>query len=141
MEHGAKAHLKHLTEYFSFLYDFSKLGDEETQFLINVQAISMMANFYMGQKAQDYVSKHTYSVFKGNILILNFLIVIQGEVVSEEEEEEEVVSLPTDKYKPTSLEKMIALIAILVEKSRGDDQHLRLSASDFNSIACGKVSI
>lgn len=60
-------------------------------------------------------------------------------MVSEEEEEEEVVSLPTDKYKPTSLEKMIALIAFLVDKSRGEDQHLRLSVSDFNSIACGKV--
>jgi hypothetical protein len=56
MEHGAKAHLKHLTEYFAFLNEFSKMGEEESQFLISVHAISSMVNFYLGQKAQDYVS-------------------------------------------------------------------------------------
>ena len=56
MEHGAKAHLKHLTEYFALLNEFSKMGEEESQFLISVHAISSMVNFYLGQKAQDYVS-------------------------------------------------------------------------------------
>jgi hypothetical protein len=64
---------------------------------------------------------------------------VQGDVMSDEEEEEEVISLPTDKYKPTSLEKMIALIASLVEKSRGEDQHLRLSVPDSTAVAGGKV--
>lgn len=72
-------------------------------------------------------------------LLLNYVIMWQGDVLSEEEEEEEVISLPTDKYKPTSLEKMITLIAMLVEKSRGDDQHLKISIVDFNSVAGGKV--
>ena len=58
MEHGAKAHLKHLTEYFAFLNEFSKMGEEESQFLISVHAISSMVNFYLGQKAQDYVSNY-----------------------------------------------------------------------------------
>jgi hypothetical protein len=63
MEHGAKAYLKHLTEYFTFLYDFCKLGEEEGRFLISVQAISMMVNFYMGQKAQEYVSHYYVTPF------------------------------------------------------------------------------
>nr|CAI5854145.1 unnamed protein product [Callosobruchus analis] len=36
MEHGAKAHLKHLTEYFGFLYEFSKMGEEESKFLLAI---------------------------------------------------------------------------------------------------------
>jgi hypothetical protein len=66
---------------------------------------------------------------------------VQVEVVSEEEEEEDVIPLPTDKYKPASLEKMITLVASLVEKSRGPDHLLQLSTEDFNAIAGGKVSI
>lgn len=56
LEHGAKAHLKHLTEYFSLLYDFSKMGEEESQFLIAVHAISLMVNFYLGPKSNEFVS-------------------------------------------------------------------------------------
>lgn len=59
--------------------------------------------------------------------------------VSEGEEEEEVVSLPTDKYKPASLDKMITLVALLVERSRGPDLRLNLSPKDYNAVAGGKV--
>lgn len=55
MEHGAKPHLKHLTEYFALLYEFSKMGEDESQFLISIHAISTMVNFYLGQKSVDYV--------------------------------------------------------------------------------------
>jgi ubiquitin carboxyl-terminal hydrolase 34 len=65
---------------------------------------------------------------------------LQVEVVSEEDEEEDVIPLPTDKYKPASLEKMITLVASLVEKSRGSDHLLQLSTQDFNAIAGGKAS-
>lgn len=56
MEHGAKAHLKHLTEYFGFLYEFSKMGEEESKFLLAAGAINTMVHFYLGQKAHDFVS-------------------------------------------------------------------------------------
>lgn len=59
--------------------------------------------------------------------------------VSEGEEEEEIVTLPTDKYKPASLDKMITLVASLVEKSRDSDLKLRLSIKDYNAVAGGKV--
>jgi len=55
MEHGAKAHLKHLTEYFGFLYEFSKMGEEESKFLLVVGAINTMVHFYLGHKAHDFV--------------------------------------------------------------------------------------
>lgn len=32
MEHGVKPHSKHLTEYFAFLYEFAKMGEEEVRF-------------------------------------------------------------------------------------------------------------
>ena len=65
------------------------------------------------------------------------------EIVSDDDddEEEDVITLPDDKYRPQSLEKMIALIAMLVEKSRGDDNNLQLSTKDFNAVVGGgKVS-
>ncbi|XP_017767834.1 PREDICTED: ubiquitin carboxyl-terminal hydrolase 34 [Nicrophorus vespilloides] len=114
MEHGAKAHLKHLTEFFGFLYEFSRMGEDESKFLLTVGAIHTMVDFYLGHKVNDFVD------------------------VSEGEEEEEVVTLPTDKYKPASLDKMITLIASLVEKSRDSDLRLKLSIKDYNAVAGGK---
>ena len=35
---------------------------------------------------------------------------------------------------------MIALISLLVEKSRGDDDKLQISERDYNSLIGGKVS-
>nr|XP_054759302.1 ubiquitin carboxyl-terminal hydrolase 34-like [Lytechinus pictus] len=51
---GVRPQCKHLTEYFSVLYDFAKIGEDEAQFLTSVEAISIMANFYLGTKAADY---------------------------------------------------------------------------------------
>lgn len=45
-----------------------------------------------------------------------------------------------DKTRPASLDKMIALVASLVERSRGADLRLKLSPKDYNAIAGGKVS-
>jgi ubiquitin carboxyl-terminal hydrolase 34 len=55
----------------------------------------------------------------------------------EEEEEEEIVCIPAEKSKVASLEKMIALVATLVEKSRDESNSLRLSTNDWNSITGG----
>nr|XP_042908715.1 ubiquitin carboxyl-terminal hydrolase 34 [Parasteatoda tepidariorum] len=116
VEHGAKQHLKHLTEYFAFLLEFAKMGEEECSFLLSIEAISSIVSFYLGQKSSDYV-----------------------EVLSDEEEEEDddIVTAVDDKYKSASLEKMISLIALLVEKSR-DEERLQLSTNDFNAVAGGK---
>jgi ubiquitin carboxyl-terminal hydrolase 34 len=44
---AAKPHLKYLTELFRFLYDFAKMGEEEARFLLAVQAISSLVEFYL----------------------------------------------------------------------------------------------
>lgn len=59
MEHGAKAHLKHLTEYFGFLYEFTRMGEEECKFMLRMGAIHMMVDFYLGHKVQEFVSIRT----------------------------------------------------------------------------------
>jgi hypothetical protein len=84
MEHGAKAHLKHLTEYFAFLNEFSKMGEEESQFLISVRAVSSMVNFYLGQKAQDYVSNFNVLLLVKHHLqqTMNFCRALSGELLS-----------------------------------------------------------
>ncbi|XP_041355094.1 ubiquitin carboxyl-terminal hydrolase 34-like isoform X3 [Gigantopelta aegis] len=112
VEHGVRPHSKYLTEYFAFLLEWSKTGDEECLFLINIGAISTMINFYMGQKAQE-----------------NYV-----EILSDDDEEEDVISLTDDNYRPVALEKMIALIALLVEKSRVDEKQLQIFERDYSSI-------
>ena len=70
----------------------------------------------------------------------------QSEEVSDEEEEDTDPGgpvpgpgpspvRPADKFRPASLEKMISLVALLVEKSRTEDQRLSLSASDLAAVA------
>lgn len=38
MEHGVKPHSKHLTEYFAFLYEFAKMGEEEVSVRLRPQS-------------------------------------------------------------------------------------------------------
>lgn len=56
MEHNAKAHLRHLSEFFGLLYEFSRMGEEEILFLLKINVIRSVAEFYLGHKAQDCVS-------------------------------------------------------------------------------------
>lgn len=51
MENGARSHLRHLTEYFSLLYEFSKMGEEEGRFMLRVNAIASMVHFYLGHNS------------------------------------------------------------------------------------------
>ncbi|XP_064621669.1 ubiquitin carboxyl-terminal hydrolase 34-like isoform X2 [Lineus longissimus] len=117
VQQGAKPSSKHLAEYFAFFLDFAKMGDDECIFLIQLSTISTFINFYMGYKCQD-----------------NYVEIISDE----EDEEEDVIALTDEKFKPISLEKMIALISLLVEQSRGEDRDLQLSEKDFNAIVGGK---
>ncbi|XP_070576482.1 ubiquitin carboxyl-terminal hydrolase 34-like isoform X2 [Ptychodera flava] len=119
IEHGAKPHIKHLTEYFSLLYDFARMGEPECNFLLSIEAITIMANFYLGSKAPDYVE------------------VVSDDDQDDDEEEEDVVALSEEKYRPASLEKMIALIATLVEASR-EEKRLMLAQSDYALLTGGK---
>ncbi|XP_055847912.1 ubiquitin carboxyl-terminal hydrolase puf isoform X2 [Episyrphus balteatus] len=115
MEHGARQHLRHLSEFFGLLFEFSRMGDEETVFLLRVNVIRSVADFYLGNKSQDCI-----------------------DVGSDNEDNSSDEALSVDKSRPASLDKMIALVANLVERSRGQDFRLRLSQKDYNAIAGGK---
>lgn len=59
---------------------------------------------------------------------------------SDNEENSSDETLSMDKTRPASLDKMIALVATLVERSRGPDLRLQLSQDDYSAIAGGKVN-
>ncbi|KAK6998655.1 ubiquitin carboxyl-terminal hydrolase 34-like isoform X2, partial [Biomphalaria glabrata] len=121
LECGMRPTNKYLMEYFTFLFEFAKLQDSNTDFpsasfLNSINTISMVVRFYMGSKSSqpDYV-----------------------EILSDEEDEEEVLVMATDESRPTALSKMISLIAFLVETSR-DGHILQLSESDMNFLIRGR---
>lgn len=58
--------------------------------------------------------------------------------IPSDDEEEEVITITEETYKPMSLEKMVTLIAILVEKSRGENNQLHISDKDYSAIIGGK---
>lgn len=51
-----KPNIKNLHEYFSFLFDFAKQGDEECRFLLSIHTISIAINFYLnnGKNFNDF---------------------------------------------------------------------------------------
>ncbi|KOB74143.1 Ubiquitin carboxyl-terminal hydrolase, partial [Operophtera brumata] len=99
MENGARSHLRHLTEYFSLLYEFSKMGEEEGKFMLRINAISSMVHFYLGQN-------NTVSA--------------------------------GDKLRPGALDKMVALVAGLVERSRDAAGLLALHEPDAKALLHAK---
>lgn len=56
MEQNIKHFIRNMTEYFTLLHEFSKLGDEESKFLISIQCITTVVNFYLGLKGHEFVS-------------------------------------------------------------------------------------
>lgn len=68
----------------------------------------------------------------------NIRFCLQIDTNSDNEDNSSDEALTVDKSRPASLDKMIALVASLVERSRGPDLRLHLSARDYNAIAGGK---
>ena len=126
LEQGtAKPHLKHLTELFSFILDFAKLGDQEAEFLLNVQTITTCVEFYLKICGNASVNE------------------TELEVSDDDDSEEDIIALPMvgsdiAAARTASLDKMVSLLAVLVEKSRGEDNIIHLSRSDVNSLTSGK---
>ena len=124
----ARPHLKHLTELFSFLLDFAKLGDQEAEFLLTIQAISTCVEFYL--KTCGGASAIVADP--------------ELEVSDDDESEEDVIALPlggtgdTAAARIASLDKMVSLIALLVERSRGEDNCIHLSSADMTALTSGK---
>ncbi|VVC94832.1 unnamed protein product [Leptidea sinapis] len=90
MESGARSHLRHLTEYFSLLHEFSKMGEEEGRFMLRANAISTMINFYLGHHSTQQIESPTEEA---------------GSSSSSGHAE------AGDKLRPGALDKMVALVA------------------------------
>ena len=116
---GPRVHCKNLTEYFALLVDFAKMGDAESQFLLRVNAITTMVRFFLAQK----------SAHDSDVVLL-----------SDDDDDDCLVALTDDKYWPQALDKMIHLVAHLVEKSRQPDNKLALSDKDRESLLGTHVS-
>lgn len=63
---------------------------------------------------------------------------MQIDTTSDNDENSSDEALSVDKSRPVSLDKMIALVASLVERSRGTDLTLQLAQRDYTAIAGGK---
>ncbi|XP_028171395.1 ubiquitin carboxyl-terminal hydrolase puf [Ostrinia furnacalis] len=118
MENGARSHLRHLTEYFSLLYEFSKMGEEEGRFLLRVNAISSMVSFYLGQNSSTVESPTEEAGGSGS-----------GSGNTES---------AGDKLRPGALDKMVALVAGLVERSRDQGGLLALQEPDARALLHAK---
>ncbi|XP_059086581.1 ubiquitin carboxyl-terminal hydrolase puf-like [Tigriopus californicus] len=116
---AARPHLKYLTEIFRFLHDFAKLGEEEMRFLLSINAISSLVEFYLKiiKQGNDNLDVHVLTD-------------------DEDDEDDDIIALTpiNEANKLASLDKMVWLIAVLVEKSRGDDNRIHLSDQDMASL-------
>jgi len=57
LEHDSHPHCKYLSEYFGLMLDFARMGDSESTFLLQIDAVSVMITFFMSHKQQEnYVS-------------------------------------------------------------------------------------
>lgn len=63
LENGAKTHQRHLSEFFGLLYEFAKMGEEEAAFLLKVNVIKSVVDFYLGHKLSDNVSNFFFYLF------------------------------------------------------------------------------
>ncbi|XP_065661314.1 ubiquitin carboxyl-terminal hydrolase 34 isoform X2 [Hydra vulgaris] len=120
LEDIPRGYCKNLAELFHFMYQFLSFGHEECSFLLQIDAITMLVQFYSCLKANE-----------------------PSESIAEEEEEldledEDILSMfPEDKFYPNALEKMIGSIALLVEAAR-DGPELHLSDSDLQCFTSTK---
>ena len=67
---------------------------------------------------------------------------VQIDLLDEDKDVDDVINLTgEERYCPVALEKMIALVTLLVEKSRGQDKQLHLSERDKAALIGGKVPL
>ena len=135
----AKPYLKHLTELFRFLHDFAKLGDgEEATFMLSTNTITTFVEFYLKAIRQTPEGGVRTFIFANADILNKFEKFQHVDVVSDDDDEDDddIVALTPigESNKLASLEKMVWLLVVLVEKSRGEDNQIHLSNSDIISL-------
>lgn len=63
MEHGVKPHSKHLTEYFAFLYEFAKMGEEEVSDALFWRSLVLRTDDQRGYHMHTHTSHKNVLVF------------------------------------------------------------------------------
>ena len=130
---AARNYMKNLSELFRFLFDFAKLGNEEIKLLLSVRTISIFVDFYLKAVKQSSEGQNPELVMSED----------------EEEDDDDVISQDVMALAPIagssnssesnrfgSLDKMVSLLAILVERSRSEDDNLiHLCDQDTNALA------
>ncbi len=111
-----------------FLFDFAKLGEEETRFLISVNAISVLVDFYLRAIRQNHSSSSSGAAAAAEVVTMGSDLLSDDD----EDDDDEIIAIPIapETNRMASLEKMVWLVALLVEKSRGEDNYIHLSAAD-----------
>jgi hypothetical protein len=157
-----KSHLKNLTEYFNLLYEFAKMGEIEVEFLLKIEAISIIVNFYMNacksngefgdllseeeeddcietveEEALRESTKDMVSGFNLNMLPSNSSFIGPRNAPLMSQFGPNFREFTSEKYvnKPIALEKMLGFVAYLVENSRcSNTMQLGLCTADHEAL-------
>lgn len=115
LEENLRSYCKNVSELFGFLYQFLSLGHEECGFLLKMDGISRLVQFYNTLKSAD----------------TNETTCDDEDECCDLDDDEIITMLSTDeKFYPTALDKMIGSIALLLEEAR-DGTELHLSENDM----------
>lgn len=67
MEHGVKPHSKHLTEYFAFLYEFAKMGEEEVSIALDIRMQFIKLRLYFQVTQYVHISEPVLALIASHI--------------------------------------------------------------------------
>lgn len=67
MEHGVKPHSKHLTEYFAFLYEFAKMGEEEVSIALDIRMQFIKLHLYFQVTQYVHISEPVLALIASHI--------------------------------------------------------------------------
>nr|XP_027200113.1 ubiquitin carboxyl-terminal hydrolase 34-like [Dermatophagoides pteronyssinus] len=129
----SRPNIKYLSEYFSFLLEFAKQGDEEYQLLLSIGTISTLINFYLnhGKIVGDFPESFQSS---DN----------EDEDFDERSTQQQTFRPILDEKFPriASLDKMLSLIVYLLEKSQNrtsSSHQFIITKQDFDSLISEKT--
>ncbi|CAB3983712.1 Ubiquitin carboxyl-terminal hydrolase 34 [Paramuricea clavata] len=116
---NVKNHMRNMTELFSFLHQFCQLGSEERRYLLSVNTITTLVNFFFKLKSNEPIE------------------VTEDDDV-DDDDDDVVPIFPEEKFRPFALEKMVTVIAFLVEEAKGQSKEVQLSESDNEALLGGQ---
>ena len=156
--HLVRPHLKHLTEYFNLLYEFTKMGEIECEFMLKMETISIIVQFYLShckangeileiisedeEELSEFDEDQNQQQLDPNVQTAgpstsnsspNFSFYRNSQIIGSLAQS--FKELQQEKYtKPASLDKMISFVAFLVDKARNANGKLCISPNDTEAL-------